>query len=154
MSFTNPEPHDPRGVATGSNRYVWAPVWQDSLELLGALWWTPGFRERFEGIHGYDCTRYLPLYFSRSNRFAQIDAPYRTEFVLGNYTIDGGSEGSRYVRDYQTTLTEAYADSLGWFADWAETKGMRHSAQPAYNLPMEMVRVPSRAPRSRQNTCS
>lgn len=38
-------------------------VWEDSLEMMAPLWWTPDFLEVFEKNRGYSATKYLPVFF-------------------------------------------------------------------------------------------
>lgn len=99
------------------------PVWQDSLELRASLWQAPDWRECFHKVRGYDCTKYLPLYFVKSDVYNKIDSTYRTEYVIGDYNTDGSMRKAHNVRDYEAALTESYVDSLKWFADWAESNG-------------------------------
>lgn len=118
-------------------------VWEDSLEIQAALWWTPGFAERFEKSRGYSIVKYLPVIFHASNQWGGYLPPYNIIYNLGaGYSPKGG----KYHEDFRLTLSEAYRDYLVALQDWAASKGMNFSAQPAYNLPLDMVRTTLRAP--------
>ena len=105
------------------------------MEMMTTLWWTPGFLDRFQGARGYSAVTYLPVFFQARNLWNGYGDPYNTSFVLDGQPPDGG----RFAEDYRLTLTECYQDFLGHYQSWAATRGMQHSAQPAYNLPLDMV---------------
>lgn len=108
------------------------------MEMLAALWWTPGFLERFEKSRGYSLTKYIPLLYTASNQFSGLPPPYMETYVYGNYTSDGTSI---YSLDYMTVLNEAYQEYIEHFKLWAHSNGLQYSNQPAYNLPLQMVCV-------------
>ena len=112
-------------------------AWEDSMEMQFALPWTPGFLARFEKSRGYSAAKYLPLMFNVSNQWAQETPPYNETWVYGQYDTNGKSV---YLLDYQKTLNECYQDYLKHFDEWARSLGLKHSAQPSYNFPLDMVR--------------
>ncbi|CZR63542.1 uncharacterized protein PAC_13439 [Phialocephala subalpina] len=110
--------------------------WEDSMEQQAALFWTPGFLQRFEAARGYSAIPYLPLFFDVSNQWGQELPAYNETWVYGEYNQDGKSV---HLGDYQTTLNEGYQEYLQHFTEWATSIGVKHSCQPAYNLPLNML---------------
>lgn len=110
--------------------------WEDSMEILASLYWTPNLLERFEQSRGYSLLKHLPLLFSVTNSWNALLLPYPEQFHYGNYTADGTSV---YNLDYRTTLNEGYQDFVSHYAEWSHSRGFKFSNQPAYNLPLAMV---------------
>ncbi|KAK3684141.1 hypothetical protein B0T22DRAFT_383697 [Podospora appendiculata] len=108
--------------------------WEDSMEMMASLWWTPDFLTRFEKSRGYSAVRYLPFFFQAKNLWNSYGAPYNTSFMLSGQAADGG----KYAEDYRLTLNEGYQDFLRHCQQWASGRGLQHSAQPAYNMPLDM----------------
>jgi hypothetical protein len=110
-------------------------AWEDSMEMMAPLWWTKKFVEMFKGSRGYDPSKYLPVFFQAKNLWNSYGEPYDT-----SYTVDGQpADGGKYAEDYRLTLTEGYNDYLRYHEEWANKRGMSHSSQPAYNMPLDMV---------------
>ncbi|KAI8624411.1 hypothetical protein F5Y19DRAFT_491053 [Xylariaceae sp. FL1651] len=110
-------------------------VWEDSIEMQAALFWTPDLASKFEEIHGYSVIKYLPLLFHATNQWNGYLPPYNVTYSLGGYRADGGP----YIMDYKTALTSGYEDYISHFSNWASSKGMQYSNQPAYNEPVDMT---------------
>lgn len=110
--------------------------WEDSMEILASLYWTPDLVERFEQSRGYGLIKYLPLLFTYTDSWNGILPPYPEQFHYGNYTTDGTSI---YNLDCRTILNESYKDFVSHYAEWSHSKGFKFSDQPAYNLPLTMV---------------
>jgi hypothetical protein len=108
------------------------------MEMLAALWWTPGFLDRFEKARGYSLVKYLPVLFTSSLAWNGASAPYNMTYTFDK---DPDKGGRTYVQDYETTLNEGYQEYLQHLQTWASSLGLGHSCQPAYNLPLDMVRV-------------
>lgn len=81
--------------------------------------------------------KYLPLLYVADNQWAQIFPSYFEIYSYGNYTSDGTSV---YDLDYRDVLNEGYQEYVQHFRDWAHSQGFNYSNQPAYNLPLDMVR--------------
>ena len=105
------------------------------MEMMSPLWWTPNFLARFESARGYSAIKYLPVFFQAKNLWNSYGDPYDTSYQFDGQPTDGG----KYAEDYRLTLTEGYEDFLREYQSWAEARGMDHSAQPAYNMPLDMV---------------
>jgi hypothetical protein len=105
------------------------------MEMMAPLWWTPDFLARFEKGRGYSAVKYLPVFFQARNLWNGYGDPYDTSYSLDGQPSDGG----KYAEDYRLTLTEGYQDFLRQYQVWAAARGMSHSAQPAYNMPLDMV---------------
>jgi hypothetical protein len=114
------------------------------MEMQAALFWTPELSERFENNRGYSVTRFLPLFFDISNQFESELPAYNETWVYGR---NGSSVRDAVLADYRTTLTEGYQEYLSHFVNWSHALGVQYSAEPAYNLPLDMVRLfPFRMP--------
>lgn len=102
------------------------------MEFLATLYWTPGLLARFEKARGYSLLKYLPVLFRPDNNWGAASPSYLEIFVSTNSTAAN--------LDYRRTLNEGYHEYLAYIDKWAKQIGMRgYSAQPAYNLPMNMV---------------
>ena len=102
------------------------------MEILATLYWTPGLLDRFERARGYNLLKYIPLLFQPSNNWNGIVPSYSEVFVSANSTSVN--------LDYRRTLNEGYQDYLTHLNEWAGRIGTQgFSAQPAYNLPLNMV---------------
>ena len=110
--------------------------WEDSMEILASLYWTPDLLARFEQNRGYSIVKYLPLLFSITNSWNGFIEGYPEQFEYGNYTADGTSV---HNLDYRMTLNEGYQDFISHYTQWTHYKGFKFSNQPAYNLPLTMV---------------
>ncbi|KAK3986205.1 hypothetical protein QBC44DRAFT_273625 [Cladorrhinum sp. PSN332] len=119
----------------GLMRKVGDYSWEDSMEMMAPLWWTRGFLDRFKRARGYDATKYLPVFFQAKNLWNGYGEPYDTSYMFEGDSADGG----QYAEDYRLTLSEGYGDYLRQHQQWAEARGMSHSTQPAYNMPMDMA---------------
>ncbi|KAK4163272.1 hypothetical protein QBC43DRAFT_355013 [Cladorrhinum sp. PSN259] len=109
--------------------------WEDSMEMMAPLWWTHGFLDRFKNARGYDATKYLPVFFQAKNLWNSYGEPYDTSYIFDGEPADGG----QYAEDYRLTLSEGYQDYLRHHQQWASARGMSHSTQPAYNMPLDMA---------------
>lgn len=116
-------------------------AWEDSMEILAALYWTPDFLARFEQEIGYNLVKYLPLLYNPKNTWNGGILAYPELYQYGEYTADNTSV---HDLDYRTVLTSAYQDYINHFEEWSHARGVEYSNQPAYNLPLEMLRnIPS-----------
>jgi hypothetical protein len=114
---------------------TWAlAAWEDSMEHLATLYWTPGLLDDFEKARGYSLLKYLPVLFRPDNNWGAASPSYAEIFVSANSTAVNF--------DYRRTLSEGYHEYLTHIDEWARQVGVRgYSAQPAYNLAMDMVRA-------------
>lgn len=111
------------------------------MEILAALYWTPDFLSRFEREAGYSLVKYLPLLYNPSNTWNGGILAYPELYQYGEYTADNTSV---HDLDYRTVLTSGYQDYIDHFEEWSHARGVEYSNQPAYNLPLEMLRnIPS-----------
>ncbi|KAJ9668901.1 hypothetical protein H2201_001147 [Coniosporium apollinis] len=115
-------------------RSVGQYAWEDSIEMLATLYWTPGFLQRFEEARGYSLTKYLPLLYIPANSWGPGIPVYPEQYSYGNLTVD-----ESYNIDYRTTLNEGYQEYLKQFSEWSHSRGVGYSSQPAYNLPLQML---------------
>ncbi|OAG01255.1 uncharacterized protein CC84DRAFT_280989 [Paraphaeosphaeria sporulosa] len=111
-------------------------AWEDSMEMLAALYWTPGLVDRFKNTSGFDLLPYLPLLFSISNSWNGLLPAYNETFVFGNSTDSGES---RYQLEYRKALNDGYQEYLEHFQKWSHSIGNQFSTQPAYNLPLQAL---------------
>ncbi|KAF4478574.1 hypothetical protein FAGAP_12315 [Fusarium agapanthi] len=108
--------------------------WEDSMEIQASLFWTQDFVKVFEANRGYSPIKYLPIYFNALNQWSVVGPPYNTTYVLDRQE----TEGENYLQDYRMTLDEGYTKFLTHYQSWANSLGLNHSAQVAYNLPLDM----------------
>lgn len=73
--------------------------------------------------------------FHQSNTLRAEYRPYNKIYAVD--TDD--SDQNKYLQDYRLTLNEGYREYLATFEKWAQSLGLTFSAQPAYNLPLDMV---------------
>ncbi|SPO03179.1 uncharacterized protein DNG_05861 [Cephalotrichum gorgonifer] len=111
-------------------------AWEDSMEINAALYWTPDLPQRFKKLSGYNINTYLPVLFSMKNTWLGLFPPYGEVYAYGNKTLDGESI---HQLDYRRALNDGYQDYLRHFVEWSHSLGLKYSAQPAYNLPLEML---------------
>jgi len=111
-------------------------AWEDSIEMLAALYWTPGLLQRFEKERNYSLVKCLPAVFGAKNTWGGIFSPYNEVYSCGKVTTDGESV---YNLDYRSFLNTGYQEYMSHFAEWTHAKGLKYSHQPAYNLPLQMV---------------
>ncbi|KIX05605.1 uncharacterized protein Z518_06477 [Rhinocladiella mackenziei CBS 650.93] len=115
-------------------RQVGNYAWEDSMEILASLYWTPDFLDKFEKARGYSLVKYLPLMFGANNSFGQNFPPYSELYLYVEPTDNG-----LHVQDYRTTLNEGYQEYIAHFRKWSHSKDIQYSNQPAYNLPLQML---------------
>ena len=106
------------------------------MQILAALYWTPGLLQRFKRTNGYELEPYLPLLFNPSNTLKGSLRVYKETFIFGNYTSENDSF---YQLDFRNILNEGYQEYLKHFQEWTHSIGNQYSAQPAYNLPLPAV---------------
>ncbi|KAH8197840.1 hypothetical protein TruAng_007987 [Truncatella angustata] len=112
-------------------------IWEDSMEMQAALPWTRGLLSRFEALHGYSATKFLPILFHATNTWGGYLPPYNITYTLGRYATDGGA----YVQDYKAALSQGYLEYLEHYNGWASSRGLKLSTQPAYNMPVDMTQA-------------
>lgn len=106
------------------------------MEAMSALWWTPGFADKFKKGRGYDISTCLPFLVIKSNYWAGSSVPYGETFIA---TQANKSFADKCVDDYRLTLQQGYSEYLESNVAWAHSRGLKYSSQPAYNLPLSMV---------------
>lgn len=110
-------------------------AWEDSIEMLSSLYWTPSLLTSFEQDRGYSALPCLPALFKPQNNWNAIAPSYNEMYTLGN------QKDSACSADYRRTLNAGYQDYMTHFSQWTHRIGIQYSHQPAYNLPLEMVRL-------------
>lgn len=63
-------------------------MWEDSMEMSTAIWWTPNLPSAFQRNRGYSVIKYLPLLFD----------------TLPAYITDENDAGSDHITDYKQTV--------------------------------------------------
>lgn len=98
--------------------------------------WSQSLPDRFQKLKGYDIRLFLPLLaFAENNVGIQSSSPGSFKCVLD--TEDGGQG---YHNDFHATLQDGYREYLQTLTNWTHaTLGLEFSAQPSYNLPMDMA---------------
>jgi hypothetical protein len=116
---------DQYGFITGDLENVGMYAWEDSIELMAPLFWTDSLMQDFTDRRGYSPIKYLPIFYN--------DYPAR------KFLFDTADHGARYTTDFYQTLTENYIEYISVFKEWAHSKGVQYSNQPAYNLPLDVT---------------
>ena len=111
------------------------------MEMLATLWWTPGFLSTFENRLGYSLVKYLPFLYIADNQWGQFFPSYLETYFDDRQPADAINQ---YVLDYRKVLNEGYQKYIQHMVDWAHLRGFKYSNQPAYNLPLDMVRLTNR----------
>ncbi|KAL2203672.1 hypothetical protein CC79DRAFT_1388306 [Sarocladium strictum] len=108
--------------------------WEDSLEVLSNISWTPRLPQLFKKQHGYDIAPYLPLImWSNNNINIQKDRPGKIRAIL-----DSETQGAGYVNAYRATLQVGYQEYLKTLSKWTKNRlGLPMSSQVSYNMPMD-----------------
>ncbi|KAE8327854.1 hypothetical protein BDV39DRAFT_204569 [Aspergillus sergii] len=112
-------------------------LWEDSLEIPGDIYWTPGLEEGFTTQYAYDILRYLPL--------LQTIGGYQLPQPVVSVILDSGDKGAGVVADFLSTLTQGLDSYYTYLTQWTHRKlGLKFSAQVGYNTPVDMLQlVPS-----------
>ncbi|KAF2258204.1 hypothetical protein CC78DRAFT_479443 [Lojkania enalia] len=116
-------------------RHVGKYAWEDSMEFLAALYWTPGLLDRFRERHGYELTPYLPVLFGAWNSWGGYIPVYDEIYGFGNEMNVGKNV---YQMNYRDILNDGYQEYLSHFQEWTHSIGNQYSTQPAYNMPLQM----------------
>lgn len=111
-------------------------LFEDSLELnADSLFWAPNLLDRFQTLHGYDPTIYLPVLFAQGMCRYWVPEQATPDFDLDS------RDGFRIRQDYYRLLTELYiTDHLLVLQEWSQQYGLTHKAQVAYGQNLEPVR--------------
>ncbi|MFJ3669726.1 glycosyl hydrolase [Streptomyces sp. NPDC090106] len=123
-----------RDLLTGEMRSLLRSVggdfFEDSLEFLTELHWTPRMPQEFAARRGYALRSRLPLVHGQSSAV---------------YVLQDAAVGKRVRWDYFQTLSDLYLDHhVGVLDDWARTLGMRLRIQP-YGAPVDTGLAAARA---------
>ncbi|KAL5592436.1 hypothetical protein FOBRF1_013462 [Fusarium oxysporum] len=113
-------------------------VWEDSVEVLSNMSWSPSLPARYEQMFGESINLSLPLLaFKQNNIGLQSLHPGSFQCLL-----DTEDHGSRYVNNFRQVLAGGYADYLQALRNWSSrTLDLKLSVQPAYNLPVDMSAI-------------
>ncbi|KAF2014360.1 hypothetical protein BU24DRAFT_441866 [Aaosphaeria arxii CBS 175.79] len=111
-------------------------AWEDSVEALSNISWTPSLPEDFLQKHGYSIKPFLPLLIFENNNLAlQTSDPGKFDCSLNSE-----DRGAGYVNDYRNVLADKYHEYLSGVTSWVNNVlGIQYSAQTSYNLPMDML---------------
>ncbi|OIJ68530.1 glycosyl hydrolase [Streptomyces mangrovisoli] len=111
-------------------RSVGRDFFEDSLEFLTELHWTPLMQQEFAARRGYRLRSLLPLVHGQSTAV---------------YVFEDATVGQRVRRDYFQTLADLYLDHhLAPLDDWAAGHGMSLRVQP-YGAPLDSGLAAARA---------
>lgn len=94
----------------------------DSFELIAELPWSTGFARRFEQMHGYAISPWLPLVFRRSgeSRYLAALAPQGPAYRSAD------DRGERVREDYLATREQLFREMfLQPLKDWTTARGVR-----------------------------
>ncbi|KAH8897161.1 hypothetical protein GQ53DRAFT_887412 [Thozetella sp. PMI_491] len=110
--------------------------WEDSVEMTSNISWSRGLPERFQRLMGYEIRPILPLLaFGQNNINIQSSSPGAFQCILNT-----DDQGAGYINDFRAVLQDGYREYLTFLTNWTNTVlGVQFSAQPSYNLPMDML---------------
>lgn len=103
------------------------------MEFPSILYWTPGLLPTFKRSRKYDLVPYLPIIHCGETSWT---APYNVTYVLDS---SSARTTEMVLDDFHEVLNEGYYDYLDHLETWSNKYELRHSCQPAYNLPLDMV---------------
>ncbi|KAH6720879.1 hypothetical protein BKA61DRAFT_570522 [Leptodontidium sp. MPI-SDFR-AT-0119] len=116
-------------------KYVLVNVWEDSVEVPSALYWTPQLSKTFKSMHKYSVGANIML-LSYGNGL-QFDTEY-----LERFFSDKPELGQGYISDYRATLTRLMTTYLDYINSWSHAYlGLEFSAQPGYGIPVDMLEL-------------
>ncbi|KAJ5754131.1 uncharacterized protein N7511_008284 [Penicillium nucicola] len=109
--------------------------WEDSIEILSTISWTPSLPTVFKSKYGYDLKPFLPLIMYGDNNInTQSSTPGYIQCQLNT-----PEQGLGYINDFRGALVEGYRNYLKELTKWITSKlELQMSAQVSYNLPMDM----------------
>jgi hypothetical protein len=98
--------------------------------------WTPSLPARFEAKFGYPIHAYLPMMiYQQNNLLFQSNDPGEFQCLL-----DTPDQGVGYSNDYRGAIQDGYREYLQALKNWTNNHlGKDYSAQPGYNLPLDMT---------------
>ncbi|KAL4905091.1 hypothetical protein BDW74DRAFT_185211 [Aspergillus multicolor] len=109
-------------------------AWEDSLEIKSNISWNPSLPSLFRNITGYDIHKYLPL-LQYGNNNPGVQPSYPGDLLC---VLDAEDTGRGILNDFRRVLGEGYMSYLSALNTWAQSLGLEYSAQPSYNLPLDM----------------
>ncbi|EPE06415.1 secreted protein [Ophiostoma piceae UAMH 11346] len=106
--------------------------WEDSVENLANMSWTPSMPEKFQEKFGYDLRPYLPLLmFNQSNLGSGVPL---------SVILNTADQGKAYVNDYRSIVQDGYVEYLEALNNWSRTYlNLGFSCQPSFNLKIDMA---------------
>ncbi|KAL0565735.1 hypothetical protein V5O48_016289 [Marasmius crinis-equi] len=112
-------------------------VWEDSLEFLSQVLWTPELSERFQEQHGYNVSKVVPVLHA----LLPGGPSFNNDATGPNQTFDYGmtTDAWAFTADYRDTLTTLYVDYMQAFNEWAESIGLKYSSQPGYGFQFDLA---------------
>lgn len=115
---------------------TWLIVWEDSIEAISNVTWTPSLPQRFKKRFNYSLLPYLALLaWGNNNIGVQSGNPGHFKVVL-----NAEYEGAGYINDFRVILTEGYLEYLQTLRDWSNHRlGIQFSTQPSYGFPQDMA---------------
>lgn len=117
-----------------AGEYVWEDSQEWEYENGGVTTiWTPALLTSFSDIRRYQLRKYLPLIVNNNN------GAVGSLVSLSTFVTNEADSGQKYINDYRQTLSELNRNYLETLDMWAQSLGMQFSAQPGYNLPVDML---------------
>ncbi|RDI87076.1 hypothetical protein Vi05172_g2907 [Venturia inaequalis] len=121
--------------------------WEDSVEIDGDLYWTPGLEKKFLEMYKYDLRRYVLLLQGQNG--------YQTNWH-SSWRLDTGDGGVGVIADFRNLLTILSKTYTDYMTEWGNrVLDMQFSGQWGYNFPIDMlevIRPLNRPPRQRETS--
>ncbi|TID14360.1 hypothetical protein E6O75_ATG09439 [Venturia nashicola] len=107
--------------------------WEDSVEIDGDLYWTPGLEKQFLEMYKYDLGRYVLLLQGQNG--------YQTNWH-SQWRLDTGDGGVGVIADFRNLLTILSKTYTDYLTEWGNrVLGLQFSGQWGYNFPIDMLEV-------------
>ncbi|KAE9985229.1 hypothetical protein EG328_007769 [Venturia inaequalis] len=107
--------------------------WEDSVEIDGDLYWTPGLEKKFLEMYKYDLRRYVLLLQGQNG--------YQTNWH-SSWRLDTGDGGVGVIADFRNLLTILSKTYTDYMTEWGNrVLDMQFSGQWGYNFPIDMLEV-------------
>ncbi len=100
---------------------------EDSLELMHTLLWTPKMQEAFERMRGYSMNAYLPLLYGSVNSDVQGGGSLSGIY---SFATNQPESDALFVKDFEQTTSDLYVENhIKALGDWCRKVGFAYKTQ-------------------------
>lgn len=102
-------------------------IFEDSLELIHTLLWSPKMQEEFQELRGYSMNKYLPLLFGSVDNDAQGGGEMQKNY---NFTTNDTEQDALFIKDFEQTTSDMYVENhIKPLQEWCEKVGFQLKTQ-------------------------